>query len=366
MTNAVNIAQAASSTYSFKNRIINGGMQIDQRNNGAAYTPSSGSFNYTLDRWQLVETQTSKLTVQQNYGSVTPPTGFTNYLGMYVASSATIGAGDIFGMIQHIEGYNVSDFAYGTASAATCTLSFWVYSSVTGNFGIVLKNSAGNRSYATTYSIPVANTWTQISLVIPGDTSVAIGNTTNGSGLEPRWGLGVGSTYNAPSNNTWLTGDYYGAASVTATPITTGSATFYLTGVQLEKGTQATSFDYRPYGTELQLCQRYFESNAPFGSAPADNKGYPDRHLMLAWSTTTAGANFTFQVAKRAAPTITFYSSSNANTAGKWCYYNGSWNVFTSQTVGFNTPYGFAVDAAGTSLSGTYITSGGWSASSEL
>ena len=238
----------------YKNRIINGAMVIDQRNAGTSITPTIGQ--YSLDRWICVLTQASKYTVQQNAGSVTLPAGFTYYLGVTSSSAYSIIAGDLFYVAQLIEGYNVADLAWGTASASSVTLSFKVYSSLTGTFGGALQNSANARSYPFTYTVSSANTWTTISVTIAGDTS-GTWLTTNGIGLRVFFGLGVGSTYSGTAG-AWAGADYRSATGATSV-VGTNGATFYITGVQLEKGSTATSFDYRSYGTELALCQRYYQ-----------------------------------------------------------------------------------------------------------
>ena len=239
----------------FKNRIINGAMVIDQRNAGASVTPANG--DYVLDRFIQIQTVASKYSVQQNAGSVSVlgATGFTNYLGCTSLSAYSIAAGDIFTVSQRIEGYNIADLAYGTASAKTVTISAWVYSSLTGTFGGSLLSFVGGRSYPFTFSIPSANTWTQISVTIPGDTTTALNSTSNGIGLQLNFGLGVGSTGSGTAG-AWNSSGSYSATGATSVVGTSG-ATFYITGVQLEKGSTATSFDYRPYGTELMLCERY-------------------------------------------------------------------------------------------------------------
>ena len=239
--------------YGFKNRIINGGMVIDQRNDGASVSPYG---TYTLDRWLGGASLTSKYTVQQNAGSVTPPAGFTNYLGVTSSSAYSITSTDYFGIIQKIEGFNIADLAWGTASAATVTLSFWVRSSLTGTFGGSLQNSAANRSYPFSYTINAANTWEKETITIAGDTT-GTWLTNNGVGIQLVLGLGYGSTYSGTAG-AWAGAQYLSATGATSVVGTSG-ATFYITGVQLEKGSAATSFDYRPYGTELALCQRYYQ-----------------------------------------------------------------------------------------------------------
>jgi hypothetical protein len=248
----VSINGANGSGYTgYKNRIINGGMVIDQRNNGASITPNN---EYTLDRWVINNTQTSKLTLQQNSGSVTPPAGFTNYIGIVSSSAYSVLTGDSFTLQQRIEGFNFADLAWGTASAYTVTLSFWVRSSLTGTFGGSLRNSGNTRSYPFTYTISAANTWEQKSITIAGDTS-GTWLATNGLGVTVTFGLGVGSTFSGTAGS-WA-GTNYNSATGATSVVSTNGATFYITGVQLERGSNATSFEFRDYGRELAMCQRY-------------------------------------------------------------------------------------------------------------
>jgi hypothetical protein len=242
-----------NSYYSFKNRIINGAMVIDQRNAGASVTPTNSQ--YLVDRWMATLTQASKFTVQRNAGSVTPPAGFTNYLGVTSTSAYSITSTDAFRISQQIEGFNIADLAWGTANAQAITVSFWVRSSLTGTFGAQIVNGGATRAYPFTYTISAANTWEQKSVTISGDTS-GTWNTDNTSGMFLGFGLGYGTSLSGTAN-AWNAGTAFmptGATSV----VGTNGATFYITGVQLEKGSTATSFDYRPYGTELALCQRYY------------------------------------------------------------------------------------------------------------
>ena len=245
---------SSANTFGFKNRIINGGMVIDQRNAGASVTIPTATSTYTLDRWFAYATIGSKFSVQQNAGSVTPPAGFTNYLGCTSLSSYSVGASETFDIQYRIEGYNTADLGWGTANAKTVTLSFQVYSSLTGSFGGSLYNSATNRWYPFSYTISTANTWTSASVTIAGDTS-GTWLTTNGVGIGIIFSLGIGSTLSGTAG-AW-TGSTYLQPTGSVSVVGTSGATFYITGVQLEVGTQATSFDFRPYTTELNLCQRY-------------------------------------------------------------------------------------------------------------
>jgi hypothetical protein len=243
-------------------------MVIDQRTAGASVTLTTSA--YTLDRWYSYTTQSSKFSIQQNAGSVTLPVGFTNYIGATSLSAYSITSGDYFSIMQRIEGYNIADLGWGTANAKTVTLSFQVYSSLTGTFGGSLRNSAGNRSYPFTYTVSSANTWTSISVTIAGDTS-GTWLTTNGIGVDVLFSLGTGSTYLGTAGS-WAGANYLGATGQ-VNMVATNASTFYITGVQLEKGSTATSFDYRPYGTEFDLVQRYFQKYAGFtcvGSSATD------------------------------------------------------------------------------------------------
>jgi hypothetical protein len=242
-------------TFGFKNRIINGGMVIDQRNAGASVTVVGNSY-VSVDRWQTLCAVGSKYSIQQNAGSVTPPIGFSKYLGVTSLANTSLGATDYYYLQQNIEGFNTADLGWGTANAKTVTLSFQVYSSLTGTFGGAIQNSAGNRSYPFSYSIPVANTWTTISVTIAGDTTGTWIGATNGIGLGLLFSLGTGTTYSGTAGAWVGTGlaSTTGATSV----VGTSGATLYITGVQLEKGSTATSFDFRAYSTEFAMCQRYY------------------------------------------------------------------------------------------------------------
>jgi hypothetical protein len=249
----------------FRNRIINGAMMIDQRNAGASITPSV-SGTYALDRWRCGLSAASKFSVQQ---SSIAPSGFTKSTLITSTSAYTVGALEQFQYSQNIEGYNIADLGWGTASAATVTLSFWVRSSLTGTFGLAIRNSDSTRIYCPTYTINAANTWEQKSVTIAGDTT-GTWATDNTGGLILYFNLGMGSSYQGTAN-VWQTGTYYGPTGATNL-VSTNGATFYITGVQLEKGSTATSFDYRPYGTELNLCQRYFvKFSAPVLRGSANN-----------------------------------------------------------------------------------------------
>jgi hypothetical protein len=289
-----------------KNRIINGAMVIDQRNAGASVTINSNQ--YTVDRWRAVQSQTGKYSVQQNAGSVTPPAGYTNYLGVTSLSAYSINATDGFAILQRIEGFNSADLGFGTANAKTVTLSFWVQSSLTGTFGGGLQNSAANRSYPFSYTISSANTWTQISITIPGDTTGTWVGATNGVGLLVQFGLGVGSTYSGTAGS-WA-GTEYDSATGAVSVVGTNGATWYITGVQLEVGSSATGYEYRQYGTEFILCQRYFWRLQHTADAASNRYGM----VYLASTTAYSILLYPNQI-MRAIPTGTYSSAADWSLA---------------------------------------------------
>ena len=242
----------------FRNRIINGDMRIDQRNNGAAVTPTDGGF--TLDRWKTSVTQASKLSMQR---VVTAPAGFVNSILVTSLAATSLGANDTFGFYQPIEGYNIADFGFGTAGASTITISFWVRSSITGTYSVSVTNGAVNRSCPVAYTINAANTWEQKTVTLAGDTAGAW-SIDNNAGLNLFWNLGVSGSYGGATSGAWVSATKTAATGQTNW-ISTNGATFYITGVQLEAGSVASPFERRDYGRELMMCQRYFQKT--FGLA---------------------------------------------------------------------------------------------------
>lgn len=252
--NDLTVTGATVPASSFKrNRIINGNMLIDQRNAGASVTPNN---SYTLDRWLYENSQTGKVSIQQNAGSVTPPAGYTKYLGVTSLSAYSSTSSDYFVISQKIEGFNVADLNWGSASAQTITISFWVRSSLTGTNSGALVNNASNRSYSFTYTVSAANTWEQKTVTITGDTS-GTWLTDNSAGIVVRFNLGSGSSA-VTTAGSWLASNSNGATG-SVSIVGTSGATFYVTGVQLEVGTKATPYEMQIYSDQLAQCQRYYE-----------------------------------------------------------------------------------------------------------
>jgi hypothetical protein len=308
-----------------RNRIINGAMEIDQRNAGASVTPAN--FAYLTDRWQFRASQGSKFTAEQTISGVSAPVGFTDYLGMTSTSAYSVGSGEQFGVRQFIEGLNISDLAWGTANASPVTLSFWIRSSLTGTHSGALGNSGDGRAYPFSFTVSSANTWEYKTVTIAGDTS-GTWLTTNGIGIKVSFNLGAGSSMLAAAG-AWTTGEIVGATG-SVSVVGTNGATFYITGVQLEQNTSATPFERRLYNQELANCQRYALSTIPVGLGWASNKGIAGSIAAMSQSTTARlSVYFNFPVQMRTSPTVTTYNPASSGSG----FRNDSLGTDVAETV---------------------------------
>ena len=342
MTGAGTLSMSSSF---LRNRIINGDMRIDQRNAGAAVTQTT-SVVYTVDRWSCFGSAASKFTAQRNAGSVTPPSGFTNYLGVTSSSAYTVGASEFFFVQQVIEGFNTADLAWGTASAQTVTLSVWVRSSLTGTFGGTISNGATNRVYPFTYTISAANTWEFKTITVAGDTT-GTWSTDNSGGVVVNFNMGAGASVSGTAG-AW-SGSTLRAPTGATSVVGTNGATFYLTGVQLEVGSVATPFERRQYGQELALCQRYtyvLRSNSAFSP-------YAVGHGV---TTTNFRVMMQMPVTMRSAPTIStsgtfIWSFGNAATPAALAANTLNTVSFDNTTTGISANGGYMLTDAGSNNS---------------
>jgi len=286
--------QFSGGAFSFKNRIINGDMRISQRN-GTANTALTTNA-YMVDRFLANSVGSSDY--QQNKGSVTPPSGFTNYLGI-AATGSNSGSGVTYAVRQNIEGNNIADLGFGTANAKTITLSFWVRSNITGTYTVAFRSETG-RSRLETYAISSANTWEYKTITIPGDTS-GTWNTNTSTGLAV-W-FCYGGDGNTGTAGSWQTADLR-QVSGQANAIATTNDYFYITGVQLEVGSVATPFERRPFGAELALCQRYCQMIKGSGS-------FTKYGLGVCTSTTNLRGVVHLPVSMRTAPSLTTTSTAS-------------------------------------------------------
>jgi hypothetical protein len=327
-------------------------MLIDQRNAGASVTPAA-SGTFLLDRFAFAGTLGSKLTFGQNLNSVTLPAGFSKYLGVQTASAHTPSATDFFSLYSVIEGTTIADLSWGTGSAATVTLSFWAYSSLTGTFGGSIYNSSGARCYPFSYSIPSANTWTKISITIAGDTTGTWLTDTN-VGMVLMFGLGAGAAASGTAGS-WGS-NLYRSATGAVSVVSTGSATWNITGIQLEKSSTVSEFEYRYIADELALCQRYFWPLRGTAATPSflarNNAGASGQG---------PGLHIKFPQTMRAAPTAT--------QVGSWTQNNTSGGAGpTSVSCLTNDFASFYVDSAGAGDTYYYLngTSNGFNFSAEM
>ena len=234
-----------------KNRIINGEFKVSQYNGTSVASAVSG---YFIDRWSGLRGAGTITPVFSGQQVSDAPAGFINSVKMTVT---TAGTGTYYSLLrQYIEGLNVSDLGFGTASAKTVTLSFWVKSSIAGIYAAGLQNPAGDRVYVSNYTISSANTWEQKTITIVGDTT-GTWPTDNSAGILVNFDLGT-STGTVATPNTWGNTGIYTSSSIKWN--STLNATFQITGVQLEVGSSATGFEYRIYGTEFVNCQRYYQT----------------------------------------------------------------------------------------------------------
>jgi hypothetical protein len=280
-------------TVGFRNRIINGAMMIDQRNAGALVSNANG---FITDRWSMSKYDPTGGAYSGQQVS-DAPTNFVNSLQVTVTTNIAQSSDAYWQLFQTVEGNNSADLGFGTATPSVFTVSFWVKSSVIGTYSIAIYNNGQGgtaRSYVTTYTVNTASTWEYKTITITADGSSGSGfwSTTTGNGLGLYFDLGCG-TAQQTTGNTWASVNARRIAGTVRLMATSG-ATFQVTGVQVEKGNIATSFDVRPYTTELQLCQRYYWQNTTAAGYYAYQ--YSDAYRMLPVS---------FPVPMRSTPTAT-------------------------------------------------------------
>jgi len=278
-----------------KNLIINGDMAIAQRATSVTGITSAGY--YTCDRWNIANTTAGTWTQTQD-SSVPAGQGFATSIKMdCTTADASLAVGDQLGLETRLEGLNCQQLEYGTATAKSTTLSFWVKSNKTGVYTFEYFQSDSSRSISQTYTISVADTWEKKTITIDGDTSGTINN-DNGLGLLAKWWLAAGTSWSSGTLATsWATLSNPNRVSSSNVNLADSTANYInVTGVQLETGTTATPFENLQYGQQLALCQRYFEVVITNG---ADGfYGTPGAGSTVGYS------NYFYQTTKRAAPTI--------------------------------------------------------------
>ena len=312
-----------------RNKIINGNMRIDQRNGGSSVTADN---SFAVDRFVFRTVGGGAITAQQ---STTAPSGFVNSYSITVSTAdSSIAATDNYQLVHRIEGNNTADLLFGTASAKTVTLSFWVRSSVTGTFGGNLQNNAADRSYVFQYTINTADTWEYKTITVAGDTS-GTWLTTNAAGVCVTWDLGSGTNFEGTANS-WNAANNR-RASGNVQLIGQANATLFLTGIQLEVGEKATPFEHRSYGDERMSCMRYYESY--WQDAGGTSTSYSS-HVGTTGGYFPVGA---FKVPKRAIPTCNVLASDAVMTY--FTNYITKENWYGYYSAGHNRSYSWEANA---------------------
>tara|TARA_Y100000590_G_scaffold94680_4_gene107279 strand:+ start:8023 stop:9402 length:1380 start_codon:yes stop_codon:yes gene_type:complete len=285
--------------YAGDNLLDNGDMSIHQR--GGTISVNNTNL-FTLDRWYFRESTGSSVDVSQSTdvptsaeaGTARSKFGSSLYVDATGASGG-LGANDFAFLQQTIEAQYCQDLGYGAAGAKPVTLSFWVKTNKTGQYGVSLYQEDGGRHYTSSYTVSGTG-WAFYSVTFPGDASGTINNDTGG-GLAVRWHLSTGSNYHATAGS-WTAGTKFGSSG-DVDGLDSGSNEWRLTGAKLEIGSVPTSFRFRPPGGELAACRRYYERLTPNTAS--------NQSIFQAYNVTSTVASGIFNYEhKRAAPTLTF------------------------------------------------------------
>ena len=285
------------------NLIINGAMQVAQRGTSAV---AAGAGTYpSIDRFKAWESTDGAFTVEQ---SSTAPAGFTTSLKAQVTTADTsLSAAQYAQLSQQIEAQNLQNIEYGTSGAKTLTLSFHVRSSKTGSYSITLyKADSTEYLFSKSYTIDSADTWEKKTITITPDSNIkasggSIAN-DNGIGFYVFWNLAGGTNYDDATDNAWSSNTSHFHTNSQVNWMDNTSNNFYLTGVQLEIGEQATPFEHRSFGDELRRCQRfYWQGELSAGRIYIGNG-----------ANIPIGSGFTLPVRMRATPTGTVISNEHS------------------------------------------------------
>ena len=326
MSKAAELAALIGSQTALSNRnlIINGAMQVNQRGNK---TNTSGSSVYFVDRWNLFE-NTGALAANLQQSTVVPSgQGFGNSLLIdCTTADSSVAASHVSVLRQIIEGQNLQSLAYGTSDAKSLTVSFWVRSTKTGTYALeIYHNATQARHQVHPYTISSADTWEYKSITFSGDTSATIDN-DNQATFYVQWALSAGSDYTSGTQQTtWANFTDANRFAGQVNFFDSTSNNFYLTGVQLEVGEQATPFEHRSFSDELFRCQRYLYRL----ETDSADVGFIN---LTGWNTNDAYGPILYPVEMRAAPTLSYGAalsdflilSASSNPVPTNIYNNGS------------------------------------------
>jgi len=329
-----------SLTYNFTenpNILTNGSARIDQYNGGAVLNPVVSS-NFIVDRWKYEGSVAAKFKSGQNLNAVTPPTGYSNYWGVEVIAAYTPGAGEYFSVVQNIEGYRMAKLLYGSSSATVCTLSFYVYASVTGLYSVVLNNPAGNRAFAQTFEIITANTWQLVVIQLSGDVTGTWTSITNATGLTVRFDLGSNADVRIAagqwSGTAFVPRGVTGAVSL----VTNAAAQFYVTGVEMRRGlyTSSQPREFLRIEQEYLECQRHYWKTGSTKQLTGYAGGAGVAHTMI----------LSFPVTMRAVPTVStnFSAPINIATNGVQAVSTKDCELYTTSTGAGDTAIAYDIN----------------------
>lgn len=329
-----------------RNVIINGSMQVAQRGTSTADLGGSGVNTFgACDRWKIVTNGISGRVTQSQETDSPDDFGFSTKLACTTADTS-VGASDYFILQYDVEGQDLKRFAKGTSSAKEFTISFFVKGNASATYTLELYDTDNNRQISKTYS--VTTSWSRVELTYPADTTGA-NNADSTSGLSIKFWLHAGTDRTSGTLNSSAWGDGGNTSNRVSSSSTnffdSTSRTFFITGVQLEVGDTATPFEYRSFGEELSLCQRYCQKYGPYGSSsfPYGPSGY-------SYAATTTAVGQILPVELRGDPTISFGGAGNPELRGGETAGSNSGRAVTS--VNF-------IKARGASLMMNVTTSGG-------
>ena len=320
------------STQPFRNIVINGDMQIAQRNTSVA-SITTGAYR-TTDRWLFDVSSLGTWTMSQ---STDVPSGYGFAYSTKLdctTADASPAAGDYLALEQAIEGQNLQYLKKGTASAVSLTASFWVKSTKTGTFIVELFDADNSRSISKSYTVSITNTWEFKTVTFAGDTTGAFTN-DNGKSLVFRFWLGAGTTYTSGTLNTnWGTATNANIAVGQVNIADSTSNDFLITGVQLEAGTAATDFEFLPFDVSLNRCYRYFQKSMPYNVY--SNSQYGDGFETTSTSGTVSSQSngLQFMHEFRTTPTLTVYRIVDGTSGSMYRVSNGGTVTATPTYLG--------------------------------
>lgn len=351
-----NFTDLSTRAVGHRNIIVNGDMEIDQRNNGSTISATG----YGPDRWKFVKATAFNGTFARAVAAQYAPNSdsYFNYSArVNITTGAIPGVNDSNIVATGIEGFDTSHLGFGTSNPASITLSFLVVSSVIGTYAVKIGNGTATRSYIATYTINQPNTVEYKTVTIPGD-STGTWNIDNNLGMLVAFDIGTGVNFSTPAN-VWTAGNKTTAPGCVQLCATSG-AFWYATGVQLEQGTVATKFEQVLLAGQLEKCLRYYEKSYNLAVNPGAVSDFGKQYYIA--PTTTVRPNVNFTVRKRGQPTLTYYSPFSGASGNFRNESAGADQACQSVTVG---EAGFIVEKATSGTAGNAYTFH-WTADSEL